>query len=111
MPTLHLISNYSVFGDIVDTDTDLLKIELPDTQNITITKVSISSLTAATGAATIIVGNQANNAGDKITVTFSNGEYYAEQTGNIETTSSFFWIHSANPENLSNINVSIKFNY
>ncbi len=112
MATLHLISNYFIANDVVDEDQDLLKIELVDPQNITITKVSVTSLTPASGSATIVVGNQANGLGDEIVITFSNGEFYAESSGQtIETTTTFFWIRSGNPFGLSNINVGIRYNY
>ncbi len=111
MPTLHLVANWCVPGDIIDSNTDLLKVELVDPQNITITKLAVNSLSPATGAATIIFGNQASGAGDEIVVTFSAGNYYAETTGTIETTTTFFWIRSGNPAGLSHINISPRFSY
>jgi len=108
--TLHIPVTYSISGDIIDANTDLLKFEIPDASNVTINKVSINSLFAATGQATIEVRNSSSGNGDGIVVTFSAGETYAEQTGSLSL-STYGWIRSGTPNGLGDLNITIRYNH
>ncbi len=110
MPTLQIPLTFSLGSDLVDTDTDLLKIEIPDPTNVNINKISIDSLLAAVGTPTIECRNTSSGAGDGITVTWVDSEFFAEATGTLSITK-YIWIRSGTPGNLSNINGTIRFNY
>ncbi len=111
MPTLHIPINAAVSYDILDPSQDLIKLEPPNPSDATVTKVSINSIGAAEGAPTIELRNQASGAGSAITVTFSDGNRYAEQTGSLSLTD-FLWVRSGSVVGgLSNINITIRYNY
>jgi len=111
MATLHIPLSFSIGGDIVDSNVDLLKIEIPNPTDAVITKVSINSLYEATGTATIEVRNTSNGGGDAITVTFVSGETYAEATGNLTLTEDYVWIRSGTANGLGMLNGILRYYY
>ena len=108
--TNNLPINYSVSGDIVSANVDLLKCDIPNASSVSVVRVSINSAIAATGGEVIEVTNAANGAGtDTISVTFSAGEYFAYSTGDMSLTD-FAWIRSGDTVNtLADINTTIRY--
>lgn len=104
MPTNQIPITSSVAGDIVDADTDLRVIEVPDATNATLVKVAVTSMRPAVGTPTIEVRNTIAGGGSGITVTFVDGEYEAEATGSI-TLIDYLFIRSGTVGDLSNINI------
>ena len=110
MSTLQIPLTFSLGLDILDTDTDLLKIEIPDPTNVNVNKVSLNSLSDAVGTPTIECRNTSSGLGEGITVQFVDGEDFAENTGTLSITDSI-WIRSGTPGNLSHVNGIIRYNY
>jgi len=105
MSTSHATNVY-IEGEIYDTDTDLVTVKLLLPGAITVTNVTVNSIAAATGAATIEVRNAADGGGNGITVTFTDDAYYAEGSGTL-TTSDYFYIRTGTPHGLYGINVCL----
>ena len=112
MPTLHLPISFGIPGDIVDDNTDFIKVEISNPSSVNINKVSINSMSSAVGTPTIEVRNASGGGGNAITVSFSDSQYFAENTGTLSVTD-YIWIRSGNVSggDLSNLNGFIRFNY
>lgn len=108
MPTNRLVHTVHVSGAIVDANTDLRQLEIPDPTHATIVKVIVDSMVNAGGAATLSIENAASGAGSGITVTFALGEYHQSNTGSL-TTSGSFYLRSGTPNGLEDISVTIHY--
>ena len=108
MATARLVHNVHISGDIVDTNTTLREIELPDITNTTIKKIVVDSIANAAGASTISIENTSDASGSNITVTFALGEYHQSNTGTL-TTSSSFWIRSGTPNGLADLDIDVHY--
>ena len=100
--------NFCIPGDIVDTDTDLLKIQIPNRSGTTIKKLVINSMVAASGTPTVSVENSSNGVGDNLVATFVNTEFDAVTSGILSTgADGSIWIRSGTPGDLADINITI----
>jgi hypothetical protein len=111
LATNQIVFPFSIGGDIIDLNTDLLKVEIPDPTNATVVKVRVSSMSNATGSATIQVRNASGGGGDTITVTIGVGTREDVTSGASMTVTDYLWIRSGTPNGLSNISVTIYVTY
>ena len=111
MPTNLIPINYSVSGDIITPNIDLLKVEIPNPTEVSIVKVSVNSFAAATDSEKIEVRNAANGGGSGIVVEFdaSADSYFAFNSGSLSLTD-YLWIRSGSiVGTLGDINVTIRY--
>ena len=97
---------FSIAGDIIDSNTDLVKIPIVNSSSNSLYKVRIQSMENATGSGSIEVRNQANGAGSAITLSISDGNSEVSSTGDISSTD-YFYFRSVTPCGFSNIFIEL----
>ncbi len=90
--TNHCIS-FRIGVEIVDENTDLIKIDLPNVSDITILQMVVQSTQNATANGSMELRNSSGGAGSAITVNITANSKYFSGEGSL-TTTDYFWIRS-----------------
>lgn len=87
-----------VYGDLVDSNTDILQIPTPLVNDARLAKIVVESMTSATSTGTLQIRNAANGAGSGITVSLTVGTNKWSAVGDL-TTADNFYVRSVTPAN------------
>jgi len=100
----YIYDEHHIYGDVIDTDTDILVVEPPYT-GCRLIKVSIESSILSSGIGSIDIRNASSGGGSGITVSITNGLYRWSNTGDL-TTVDYFYVRSVDPlANLSDVSI------
>jgi len=100
------ILNFLIVDEIVDSNVDLIKIDLPNIQDITIRKLVVHTMQNVPGNGSIEIRNAADGGGSGFSVNITAGNNRFEGTGDL-TTSDYFYIRSVTPCGLNNVVFSV----